>query len=144
MAHDMAQVAGQICSELHHLIESKLTTPDVARQKKKCQKEILKILASTNSSYLSIPNQNIDGKFIYFIRSGKQKVHSLADTQLLEVATASWLKQNFNIELTKDQKSHYISHLKNVQQSVSKIRYPDPIYTLKVEHVPPFESLPDM
>lgn len=134
------QMAGQLCAELHNILDSNNSAPAILTRKKKLQSDILQLLARYNSNYLAIPGGE-NGRSVYFVRHARQKLHPLGDTQLLGMALRSWRKLTTNVDTTDEEVKHFIQHLKAVQMNVSAIRYPDPVYSLKREKALPFHCL---
>lgn len=140
MSHADNALAGEICHQYLLLNDSKVNTPDITREKKRCKEAILEMLARHNATFMQVQDQH--GNTKYIVKYGKQKMHPMSDVAFITFTVAAWCAVELKIILTEAQKNSFKRFLKASHLTISQRKYPVLIPVIKIEDDMPLESLP--
>jgi hypothetical protein len=133
--------AGEMCTSLFILEESKRTDKDTTKQKKKLKDELLEVMSKHDVSSINIPHPSDPTKTLYFHRTGKQKKHPMSDITFLVYAFDKFCERASLARLTEADKKHLAEFLPEINMYVSKQINPTPVYSLTMSEQMPMVSI---
>ena len=139
MSNNGEAIAGEIARQFLALCDSKVSTPDTTREKKRCKDAILQILSQHNASYLKVQDGLGNQKCI--VKYGKQKMHPMTDLSFIVFAVTAWIAVELKYTLSEAQQESLKVAIQTIHMQISRERHPKLIQHLKVQNDVPFAAL---